>query len=103
MGTAPGSTISVGFRAPDYKSLVTAHWEDTCNIDSNYNGCDENNNDNNIEEVNFFYSNDEDDMSMNMNMQSNSVKQQRSSAGLLSSSACSTIARDMTEKVSKVE
>jgi ribosomal protein L16 Arg81 hydroxylase len=30
LGDGPSTTISVGFRAPNYKSLVTALWEDIC-------------------------------------------------------------------------
>ena len=30
MGKDFATTISVGFRAPDFKSLVTALWQDTC-------------------------------------------------------------------------
>lgn len=31
MGDRPGTTISVGFRAPNYKSVITALWEDVSN------------------------------------------------------------------------
>jgi len=30
IGDAHGTTISVGFRAPNYKSVVTALWEEIC-------------------------------------------------------------------------
>lgn len=30
IGDTPGTTISVGFRAPNYRSVVTALWEEIC-------------------------------------------------------------------------
>ena len=73
MGDVPGTTISVGFRAPDYRSVVTALWEDVCNTFTT--------------DDNAFYKDEQDLLSA------------PASPGEISSSALGTISADIQSKV----